>query len=167
MALHYILDGYNVIHQIPSLAEGTLEARRAGLIRILEVQNPQGSRRNAVTVVFDGQAGLGVRHESSSARVMFSSEESADETIKHLVETSDQRKSIVVVTDDKAVRFYVRKLGAEVMPVAEFFGKARGTSDGRTGKKSPAESKQIPYSDEAQITSELEGIWLKKKPKKR
>lgn len=167
MALHYILDGYNVIYKIPSLAAGTLEERREGLIRILEIQNPQGSIRNSVTIVFDGRSGMGVRHESTKVQIIFSCDESADEKIKEMVESAALRRNTVVVTDDKAVRFYVRKLGAQILPVAEFFGKGRGPAGGPAQKgKTPPEKKEIPYGLEQQITSELENIWLKKKLKK-
>ena len=169
MAVHYILDGYNVIHKIPSLVAGTLEARREGLIRILEVENPQGSVRNAVTIVFDGRAGMGVRHESTKVRIIFSCDETADEKIKEMVESADLRKNIVVVTDDKAIRFYVRKLGAQFFSVEQFFGKGRrgGGIPGDEVKKQSTEKKEIPHGLEQQITSELEDIWLKRKLKKR
>ena len=58
MSLHYLLDGYNIIKQSPRLGPKRLEDGRAGLIAFIEMRQPQGSRNNMVTVVFDGQPGI-------------------------------------------------------------------------------------------------------------
>ena len=59
MSLHYLLDGYNVIHQMPDLNRPALEDQRRALVHFLETRRPQGSSRNRVTIVFDGNANVG------------------------------------------------------------------------------------------------------------
>ena len=54
MSLHYLLDGYNILKQIPALNDLPLEDGRRGLLRWIETQRPQGSVNNTLTVVFDG-----------------------------------------------------------------------------------------------------------------
>ena len=50
MSIHYLLDGYNVIHQMPSVLNlAKLEDRRRRLIRFMEQNTPQGSPNNRVT----------------------------------------------------------------------------------------------------------------------
>ncbi len=54
MSLHYLLDGYNILKQIPAFRDLPLEDGRRGLLRWIDHSRPQGSVNNQVTVVFDG-----------------------------------------------------------------------------------------------------------------
>ena len=64
-----------------------------------------GSSRNAVTVVFDGRSDVwGGGAVPSPVQIIFSREESADEKIIRMVEEAAHKKSVVVVTDDRALR---------------------------------------------------------------
>ncbi len=56
MSIHYLLDGYNIIHQMPAALDLTkLEDQRRHLIRFVEQHRPQGSANNRVTIIFDGE----------------------------------------------------------------------------------------------------------------
>ncbi len=83
MSLHYLLDGYNIIHQMPLSVQKKLEDERQQLIQWIESCQPQGSSRNAVTIVFDGKTDVwgGAGAGSSSVQVIFSQGQSADERI--------------------------------------------------------------------------------------
>jgi len=169
MSVHFILDGYNIIRQIPQFNDRKLEKERENLILFLETQRPQGSANNPVTVVFDGQPGVGGARVASLINVIFSCGGSADDTIKDMVAQSEQRKATVVVTDDRQVRYYVRALGAKVLAVKEFFVKGANVP-GRSGTGSEhagSEHKGISKSLEYQINQEMKGIWLDKKTKRR
>jgi len=168
MALHFILDGYNVIKQTSLLAEKDLEQGRKGLIKIVETQKPQGSVNNKVTIIFDGKPGVFGSTASSCARILFTSGHSADEKIKDLVDKTKNRKNTVVVTNDKDVRFYVRALGAQVCQVKEFLDKSRWSASSAKGKKKREAlidigKKKLSGSLAAKINSELKDIWLRKK----
>ncbi|GEM_PF-361836 len=167
MSLFYILDGYNLTKQLPSLLLKDLRGTREALVRLIERYQPQGSRHNAVTVVFDGQAGVCHLPEPSYVKVIFSQSESADEKIRELVRGSAHKRRVVVVTDDKELQFSIRVLGANVLPAKEFLLKM---SDERikkrftkpeSQKKKEEETKTISKVLEHQITGELEKIWLK------
>lgn len=174
MSLHYLLDGYNIIKQIPELAPKKLEDGRQALIRAIEVQQPQGSPHNSVTIIFDGQPGMLGPIQTSLVNVVFSEGESADDKIKYMVEQSRSKKSMVVVTDDRDIKFAVRPLGARVISVKEFWAKMRPNALKRGFPKTPSknnereeEEKTISKTLEYEITSEFEKIWLGKEPRKK
>lgn len=166
MALHYLIDGYNVIHQMPQLDHCKLEAQRLGLVSHIEHRRPQGSIKNKVTIVFDGQGGFFSAPRSSLIETIFSVGESADEKIKEIVYQSKNAKSIVVVSDDRDIQIAVRKSGAQVVSVDEFLSRCQNKPDARkTAKyKSAITSKKpITHTDEFKITSEMSKLWLKQK----
>ena len=166
MSLHFVLDGYNIIKQIPDLAKLKLEEGRESLFRVLEQDRPQGSMKNKVTVVFDGQANIGGFQRGSFLEIIFSCDESADDKIKKIVSHHENKKNVTVVTDDKEIKFYVRALGAKVISVDGFLNQIKSHRDEtyRLKKKiSQRERKTISRSLEYKINAEFEEIWLGKK----
>ncbi len=161
MSIHYLLDGYNVIHQMPkALNLPELEEQRRYLIRFIEQYAPQGSSNNRVTIVFDGSLDIFGGMTSPLARIIFSHGESADDKIKKIVAQMQNTKNVVVVSDDRDIQYAVRALGAKVSSVQAFLDKIKVSGkDGRLSRK----EKRISKSDEAKITSEFGKIWLKPK----
>lgn len=167
MSLQYLLDGYNIIQQSPVLSERKLKDGREKLVRLIEAHRPQGSCNNSVTIVFDGRSGMISQQKSVTVKTIFSQGESADEKIKRIVDASKNKKRIVVVTDDKEIRFYVRALGASPISVKEFLKKIHLTSEKsrRNIERKSSKSqgiKQISKSVECKITEELMEVWLKR-----
>ena len=172
MSLHYLLDGYNIIHQMPLSVEKKLEDQRRQLVQWIESRVPQGSLRNTVTIVFDGRldvwAAFGEPRQgrgssaASSIRVVFSRGETADEKIIRMVEEAAHKKSVVVVTDDRSLQYSVRALGAKVSGVQTFL--EQGAS-ARTDR--PESGKNISKTLEHKITSEFAQIWVEKKKGKK
>ena len=170
MSIHYLLDGYNVIHQMPSVLDlAKLEDRRRRLIGFIEQYAPQGSLNNRVTIVFDGDLEVFGGMVSSSAKVIFSQGESADDKIKKIVARAQNAKNIVVVSDDRSVQYAVRALGAKTSAVRKFLDRAKVSgkkgNSGRPGKSSAKKGagepgKYISKSEESKITSEFGEIWL-------
>jgi len=157
MSLHYILDGYNIIKQIPSLKLNKLKNGRDSLIRFIEEYHPQGSPNNKVTIVFDGDKDVLSHRHSYPFDVFFSKGESADDRIRKIVQGSRNPKNIIVVTDDRELKFLIRSLRAQTISVQEFLGKAK-----RDTSRSKKESeKRISISAREEITQELRRIWLK------
>lgn len=104
-------------------------------------------------------------HAGGVANVVFSKGQSADDLIKKTIEQSTVKKSWVVVSDDKQIKFYVRALGANVLTVKEF---TRG--DSKKSKQSAAKNqalaaagKYISLTQQAKINQELERIWMNPK----
>ena len=162
MAVHYIIDGYNVVKQVHFLTGLKLRDGRDGLVRFIEQYRPQGSRRNQVTIVFDGSDEVDAPQIPSSVRVLFSKRESADDKIKRMVETSRNPRCLIVVSDDKAIKFYCRAAGAACMSVKDFLtpksaSPLQAEADASLDKPDPDDAVA------ARITEQLKAIWLKSK----
>ena len=128
------------------------------------MERPQGSVRNQVTVVFDGNSAYFGNMTGGDVRVVFSDGQDADQCIKAIVEDSADQKKIVVVSDDKGIILYVRALGAKVLSVREFAGNLfRQTRRASTSKKSlqALPTKNIPLVQMDKINKELEKLWVK------
>jgi len=165
MSLHYLLDGYNILHQLKMSGTQKFSDEREAFLHMIEIYKPQGSVKNKVTVVFDGRSGL-LDSRSSSVEIIFSLEKSADDKIKAIVEQADNKKRIVVVTDDRDIQYSVRAQGARVLSVDEFLSKLKAKRYKATTSRGDGQTqsaKNISKSMEYQITSELEEFWLKKK----
>lgn len=129
-------------------------------------QRPQGSAANSVTVVFDGSTEHFGGMDGGIARVVFTQGESADDYIKAAVDAAPQKKKYVVVSDDKAIKLYVRAQGAGVMGAREFApGLFKASGAKNTGGKSGAghAGKKISLAQEQKINKELEDFWLRPK----
>jgi len=150
---------------MPVLKLAKLEDQRLELLGFIEKYSPQGSLKNQVTIVFDGNQDVFGGMQSSAATIIFSQGESADDKIRSIVAQADNTKNIIVVTDDRDIQYAVGALGAKAISVAEFLSK-----DQLSGKKpkqvkviSSESEKYISKTDESKITSELGKIWLKPK----
>jgi predicted RNA-binding protein with PIN domain len=164
MSLHYLLDGYNILKQIPAFRDLPLEDGRKGLLRWIDQARPQGSLKNQVTVVFDGHPDHFGAAPHGDIRIIFSDGCSADDQIKHMVEEDADQKNCVVVSDDKDIFLYARSLGARIMSVRAFTAKnAKGTVPLRLRGQSPSGEKYISLSGQEKINEEFARIWLKEK----
>ena len=151
------------------LERATLEDEREALVRFLSERRPQGSPRNTVTVVFDGQEDVFGMPRGGDIAVVFSRGESADDVIKRMVEGSPDPRGVTLVTDDRDLAAFCRAQGAEVKGVAEFLGRVlRGSTRGsaRSVRKEPS-SKTISSVFAHRVNQELWGIWGSRDPRKK
>ncbi len=144
---------------MPRFCQGTLEERRARLVAWLSVSAPQGSARNEVTVVFDGQSGFWGDASRADVKVIFTSGESADDYIKQTVEDAVDKKRYVVVSDDKDIMLYARASGTKVLNVKEFAAGLFAASRKRRDTSAPEAKKYLSLSDAHTIDQELKEIW--------
>ena len=166
MSVHYLLDGYNILHQLPVNESLSLEERRQHLIHLIEINRPQGSVKNQITIIFDGKKGVIGRDASSTVKIMFSQDESADEKIKTLILKAANRKNFIVVTNDNGIVFAVRALGASIITVQEFLAKIRSPQSQKPAPSFSRERetmKRVSSVAASNINSELSAIWLKRK----
>lgn len=163
MSVHYIIDGYNVVKQIPHLTLKKLRSAREGLIGIIRKYKLTGSSKNEVTIVFDGQKDIIVPKTKIEFDVYFTRGESADDRIKKMIKTSSNPSRLIVVTDDKEIIFFARNHRAATSSVSKFLSKILKTKN----TKGPVERKIEPSSNIArEITEELKKIWLYKNENK-
>ena len=124
MALHIIIDGYNVIGSDQGL-RGDLEAKRDELVQ--DLQRYQARKGYPVTVVYDGwRAGRieEMKQQIGNVNVLFSRYgEKADQVIERMAR--EMGAGCVVVTSDRELRRSVETRGAVAIYVREFVGKLR------------------------------------------
>lgn len=118
--MSYLVDGNNVMAQRVGWHRDKSKARRVLMDELAHFARARGVR---VEVVFDGAP---ERHFADGAsykgiRVLYGARGSnADERIKRLVEESRERRTLMVVTSDRALADYVRNCGARVIRSGEF-----------------------------------------------
>ncbi|MDQ1591550.1 MAG: uncharacterized protein QOG71_2177 [Pyrinomonadaceae bacterium] len=118
--MSYLIDGNNVMGQRVGWHRDRVRARR-GLLD--ELARFAAGGRARVAVVFDGAPDEHFADGSSyrGVRVYYAERGSdADERIKTLVEQARERRTLVVVTSDRALAEYVRRCGAQVVRAGEF-----------------------------------------------
>ena len=162
MSLQYLIDGYNIINhsQFNRHLNAKIKDRHAFLLEFIRVKKLCGSPNNKIIVVFDGYPPvLYLRQNKVNLDVVFAKNETADERIKRMVEQSGNPKNIVVVSDDKEIKFFIRKLGAQSSSVKNFLSKVKAKP---FNLPSGGKDKPELMSEEAQeITKELEDMWGK------
>lgn len=124
MAIHIIVDGYNLIGSEMGLT-GNLEKRRKQLIEQLQVYHQE--KGYPVTVVFDGwRSGWmhEVEEQAGGISVIFSKRgEKADNVIRRLA--AELGSQGVVVSSDREVRTSVEASGAAAIFAGEFSAKLK------------------------------------------
>lgn len=116
----YLVDGNNVMAQRVGWHRDKAGARRALLDDVAVFAETKGVR---VGVVFDGAPDKHFADGSSyrGVRVFYAERGSnADERIKAMVEEARERRTLMVVTSDRALGNYVRRCGARVLRAGEF-----------------------------------------------
>ena len=124
MALHLLIDGYNLIRQSPRLQEidaRELEAgRQALLARLVDYRRSRWPHK--ITVVFDGWQGGSLkesRNRHQGMTIVYSRRwEKADEVIKRLLTL--ERERAVVVTSDREIQECAHHVGAAWISAPEF-----------------------------------------------
>ncbi|HEV7842511.1 MAG TPA: NYN domain-containing protein [Pyrinomonadaceae bacterium] len=118
--MSYLVDGNNVMAQRVGWHRDKSGARR-GLLD--ELAAFAGAKRVTVAVVFDGAPEQFFKDGASykGVRVFYAERGSnADERIKQMVEASRERRTLIVVTSDRALASYVSRCGAQVSRSGEF-----------------------------------------------
>jgi predicted RNA-binding protein with PIN domain len=160
MSVQYIIDGYNVVRHRLFVPVKKPRDERGALVFLLKRDRLGGSSRNSITIVFDGHPEANTIEENDAViTVVYSRAISADEKIKKIVESSGNPKVIVVVSDDREVRFFARSAGAQVMGVEEFLA-VKKTKARKKGED--LEGFNLNYSQVEKINEELRKVWLKK-----
>jgi predicted RNA-binding protein with PIN domain len=116
----YLIDGNNVMAQRVGWHRDKSGARRRLLDELALFAHV---KRVKVTAVFDGAPEQFFKDGASykGVRVFYAERGSnADERIKALVEASRERRTLIVITSDRALADYVRRCGAQTLRSGEF-----------------------------------------------
>ncbi len=122
--IHLIIDGYNLIRQIPELSQKeriSLEAGRQFLI--MKLAHYKKVKPHAITVVFDGKSEMSEfasHHKEQGIEIYFSpSGRTADDIIHDLLQNESSRA--LVVSSDKGVWRHAHKADATAIGAPEFY----------------------------------------------
>jgi predicted RNA-binding protein with PIN domain len=155
VALHIIIDGYNLIHHLNRQRSPSpdLQSLRQGLIEVLSVYKKKKHHR--ITVVFDGTNAPVIwqhRDRIKGIDVKFSSNgESADTVIKRMA--ARERQKILVVSSDREILDFATSSGAATISSPHFFEKLiiatadpiKSFNSGNKGSKSSPTKKKGPH----------------------
>ena len=105
--LKILIDGYNLIHTIPSIAEELdrdLESSRNNLVKLLHTYRSSKKDIYPITIVFDGQKEFSDKRNMPprGISITFSRGETADELIVKMVK--NEYKGSILVTSDRELR---------------------------------------------------------------
>ena len=116
MIPHYIIDGYNLIHAIPSLKKLlTHDAFQAREQLAYLISRLTYKKKFRCTIVFDGVKPP-PPHPSpahSPVHIVFSSPLSADAKIKSMIEQSKNRSQLVIISSDREIQNFAKICSAE------------------------------------------------------
>ena len=170
MSLHYIIDGYNLINH-PLFAQVSKKSpdSRLALLEFISIKKPCGSPKNKVSLVFDGYPPdiYKTRYAYPGIDVIFSKSLTADEKIKAMLEKALNCRVIVVVSDDKEIKFFARATGARATGIEEFINSAVPditALDRKKNFKTPKSESlkpELTYVQINKINKELKNLWLK------
>ncbi len=158
-----LVDGTNLLH---AMSRGPDRQPPAALIGRLRGAIPPTA---TITIVFDGPPERGIRGERIAAglTVQYSGRYSADTILVTLVEdaamsseSSTATDSILVVTDDRDLKFALRKRGARTTGSAWLIGRLDrpGLSSPGVGNRRPPAPPRIAQQKPGEETAEDQGV---------
>lgn len=142
--LHYIIDGYNLIHAIPPLKKTLSHNGETARELLIHSVSQMTHRKNfRCTIVFDGVALQNTNKQSSHApvHVLFSSPLSADAKIKHMIEHSKHRALLVIVSSDRDILTYAKTFSSQTHTSNHFANMLSEVNDSVTEKSDEPLSK--------------------------
>jgi predicted RNA-binding protein with PIN domain len=159
MSLQYIIDGNNVLHHPDFIHPKHSPDSRQALADFIRMHKLTGSAKNKVTVVFDGYPGTAQLKDGpgDNIEILFSRRETADQTIKRILENAASNKNILVVSDDKEIKIFTRLIGARSLSVEDFIRRKDKASRVQSVSLKP----ELTYTQIHKINQELKRIWLK------
>ena len=160
---YYVLDGYNVIHAVPSLnrlLDKSLEAAREELIHLCARFKKGRSDVKKMVIVFDGKS----EHEDlpqksfPGLQIIFTrTSEDADDRIISVLEGINRSEHVFVVSDDNYVCNQARTHNATPTSSSRFFSELKtlieGSKHPKHIEKSPKE-KTLSATEARKITEE-------------
>ncbi len=119
MRKEILIDGYNLMHQMPDIREQMgqdIESARERLM--MKLSSYVAIRNVQITVVFDGN---GFVKSYPAIRAVFPGpSETADDVIKRMVDTQSRNHGKTVVSSDREIQFFARQCGAQILASQQF-----------------------------------------------
>lgn len=152
--MHYVIDGYNLLHAMGLLSRragpGGLEKARRGLLGMLH--GGQTNKSAAITVVFDAAGappGASGEEIYQGIHVRFAvREDQADDLIEDLIRHESVPKQLVVVSDDHRIQQAARRRHCVVQGCDEFLEDQQRRRKSRPSAASAEEAKPSAERDQ-------------------
>ncbi|MBI4651583.1 NYN domain-containing protein [Candidatus Desantisbacteria bacterium] len=154
--MKFIIDGYNLIRTLPRYTHSRFADEKRAVVRLIKIHPLMKKQSHETIIVFDGYADDENIINDKNIKIIFSDDDSADETIKNIVENSKKPEEIYVVTDDREIRDFIRIMGAKNITIKEF---AAAIKQDKEPIKKNIENNKIDDNDAIRITKEFENIW--------
>ncbi|MBI1914122.1 MAG: NYN domain-containing protein [Planctomycetes bacterium] len=124
--MHYLIDGYNLLHHVGLLSGrvGPTKLEKARRALLGHLSGRLGTEAANVTVVFDAlraPPGVDDALEYQGIRVLFSRYEIADDLIEELIRRASAPKLLTVVSNDRRIRDAARRRRCPVAECVDFW----------------------------------------------
>jgi hypothetical protein len=155
--MHYLIDGYNLLHHVGRLPAGrvaNLEPARIDLLRLLQTRfkNEPGQ----VTVVFDAQGApprVPEQQQYLGIEVRFTLREEADDLIEAIIRRVAAPQQLTIVTNDRRIKEAARRRRCPVIECVAFW-------ESLTQKPKPR-PEPVPEEERPAMTHEDVDEWLR------
>lgn len=153
---HFIIDGYNVIHAIPSfkktLAHDAGSARELLIHSVAQLTHQWKFR---CTIVFDGIAPTNSPKPSPHApvHVIYSSPLNADVKIKQMIEQSKNRRALTIISSDREILNFAKMYSCQTH-TSKHFANLLSSTDNPAIEKSDVPLSQAQINEWLKIFSE-------------
>jgi len=135
---HYIIDGYNLIHAIPSLKKTLAHnGETARELLIHSISQLTHRKKFRCTIVFDGVIPSNSPKQSAHApvHVIFSSPINADTKIKQMIEHSKNRSLLVIISSDREILNFAKVCSCQTYS-SNYFANLLSETDDSVSEKS-------------------------------
>ena len=124
--MHYLIDGYNLLHHVGLLAgrAGPSGLAKARLALLGHLSGRLGEHAVDVTVVFDARRAPPTAADTldyQGIQVLFARREEADDLIEELIRRAAVPKLLTIVSNDHRLRDAARHRGCPVAECVEFW----------------------------------------------
>jgi predicted RNA-binding protein with PIN domain len=124
--MQYLIDGYNLLHQVGLLGGrvGPAKLEKARRALLGHLSGRLGDEAVNVTVVFDAMRappGADDVLDYQGVRVLFSRREEADDVIEELIRRASAPKLLTVVSNDRRIRDAARRRHCVVSECVDFW----------------------------------------------
>ncbi|MEJ2195658.1 MAG: NYN domain-containing protein [Ignavibacteriaceae bacterium] len=116
---HFIIDGNNVIGKIKFLKSIQKSNKQQSRLKLaFLIDNYFHAKKVKVTIHFDGFENEPIK--LNNCKIIYSQNRTADEKIKHQIESGSNPKNMIIVTSDNNLREFARKCSCTLQNSEEF-----------------------------------------------
>lgn len=117
--IHFLIDGNNLIGKDAGLKKlQTKEKQTSREQLVLLLESYFRAKKNLVSLFLDGFPGTAIH--SDKIKIHYSETKTADDLIKHFIDSHKNRKNISVVSSDHAIMNYAKTCSCNVISSEDF-----------------------------------------------